>query len=142
MFGSVMPFRAIRSAMLISSERAIPDRVSPDRTTYDFGTAGLPDGLGDGDGLGDADGEGLGVGDSLGLAVGVASTEGVGVASLGVVSVPIMEVRIGPTTLATGPLATVMMPASTTTRSIRSHGEPFDGRGSASLLMTAASPTG
>ena len=79
--------------MLISSERAIPDRVSPDRTTYVFGTAGLPDGLGDGDGLGDADGEGLGVGDSLGLAVGVASTEGVGVASLGVVSVPIMEVR-------------------------------------------------
>ena len=99
---------------------------------------------GDGDGVGDGDslGEGLGVGDSVGLAVGVASTEGVGVASLGVVSEPTIEVRIGPTTPATGPLATVMTPASTTTRSTRSHGEPFDGRGSAALLMTAASPTG
>jgi len=142
LFGSVMPFRAIRSAMLISSERAMPDKVSPDCTTYVFGTAGLPDGLGDGDGLGDAEGEGLGVGDSVGLAVGVASTEGVGVASLGVVSVPIMEVRAGPTAPATGPLATVITAASTTTRSTRSHGEPFDGRGSAALLMTAASPTG
>jgi hypothetical protein len=76
-----MPFRAIRSAMLISRERAMPDRVSPDRTTYVFETSGLPDGLG----VGDSVGEGLGVGDSVGLAVGVASTEGVGVAWLGVV---------------------------------------------------------
>jgi hypothetical protein len=107
-----------------------------------FGTTGLPDG----DGLGEGDAlaltEGLGVGDSVGLDVGVASIEGVGVASPGVVSAPIMEVTIGPTAPATGPLATVITAASTTTRSTRSHGEPFDGRGSAALLMTAASPTG
>jgi hypothetical protein len=126
--------------MLISRERAMPDRVSPDRTTYVFGTSGLPDGLGEG--LGDSVGEGVGVGESLGLEVGDASTEGVGVASPGVVSAPTIEVTIGPTTLATGPLATVMMPASTTTRSMRSHGEPFEGRGSAALEITAASPTG
>jgi hypothetical protein len=89
-------------------------------------------------GLGDS----LGAGESLGLAIGVASTEGLGVASLGVVIEPMMEVRIGPKKPATGPLATVITPASTTTRSTRSHGEPFDGRGSAAVLMTAASPTG
>jgi hypothetical protein len=107
-----------------------------------FGTTGLPDGdgLGEGDALGLT--EGLGVGDSVGLDVGVTSVEGVGVASPGAVSEPIREVTIGPTAPATGPLATVMMPASTTTRSTRSHGELFDGRGSAALLMTAASPTG
>jgi hypothetical protein len=107
-----------------------------------FGTTGLPDGdgLGEGDVLGLT--EGLGVGDSVGLDVGVASIEGVGVASPGVVSDPMMEVTIGPTAPATGPLATVMTAASTTTNSTRSHGEPFDGRGSAALLMTAASPTG
>ena len=82
---------------------------------------------GDGDGVGDSLGDGLGGGESLGFAVGVASTEGVGVASLGVVSDPMIEVRTGPITEATGPLATVITPASTTTSSTRSHGEPFAG---------------
>lgn len=82
------------------------------------------------------------MGDSVGLGVVVGAMEGVGVASPGVVSEPTIEVTIGPTTPATGPLATVMMPASATTRSARSHGELFDGRGSAALEITAASPIG
>ena len=102
--------------------------------------AGVGDGLIDslGDGVGDADGDV----EVLGLAVGVTSTEGVGVASLGEVSAPTIEDTKGPTAEATGPLARVMMPASTTTRSTRSHGDPFDGRGSATVEMIEASPIG
>jgi len=100
------------------------------------------EGVGVGDGLGEELGDGLGDGKSLGLAIGVDSIEGVGVASLGAVSVPMIEFRIGPTAPATGPLATEMTPASTTTSSMRSHGDLFDGRGAATSEMTAASPIG